>query len=93
MVQGIDISPGVPSGQIEDFPHGVIAGLNNGGGTITRGFDTTFRGRPAYEVDYVQGGSTFTMEAVVYGSQRTYVIAAPSGPTFGALAGSFVALP
>jgi hypothetical protein len=93
VVQGIDLSPGVPGGETDNFLRALVAAANLNGGTITGEFGTTFRGRPAYEADYVQNGRTLTMEAVLYGSERSYVFVAPSGPTFDALTGSFVALP
>jgi hypothetical protein len=93
VVQGIDLSPGVPGGETDNFLRALIAAANLNGRTITREVETTFRGRPAYEADYVQNGRTLTMEAVLYGSERSYVFVAPSGSTFDALTGSFVALP
>jgi len=94
VVEGIDLSPDVPHGEIDNLLRGTIAGLTHAGGAITRESKSTFRDRPAYQADFAQSdGRTFPVEAVLYGSQRCYVLFAPSGPAFDALANSFVALP
>jgi hypothetical protein len=92
-VEGVNISPGVPDSEIESALHGLVDGATSGG-SVTREVETTFRGRPAYEADdETADGRTFTVEAVLYGSERAYIFIAPSGPTFAAMVDSFVALP
>jgi hypothetical protein len=94
VVEGIDLSPDVPDNETGNFLRGTMAGLTGAGGTVTRESETSFQGRPAYRADYVQAdGRPVTVEVVLYGSERSYVLLAPAGDAFDALAKSFVALP
>jgi hypothetical protein len=95
LVEGADISPGIPASAVDSFLRGEIDGIASSGAlTLEHQNKATFHGRPAREAEYhSSNGLTFSAVAVIYGSQRNYVLLAPSGPAFVALENSFVALP
>lgn len=98
LIEGTVISaPGIPAAAVDQFLSGELAGMASAGAltvTLDTQTTTTFQGRPAREAQYhTKNGFSFTALAVVYGTQRAYLLAAPSGPTFAALKRTFVASP
>ena len=96
LIGGTVISaPGLPAADVDQFLRAELEGMANSGAlTLASQTKTTFQGRPAREAHYrTKGGHSFSALAVAYGSQRAYLLAAPSGTTFAALKRTFVALP
>ena len=97
VVEGADITPGVKSSRIKQALDSAIAGLQSGVATamtISNARSLTFQKRPARKVTVADRVvRRYTALVVIFGSTRFYALFAPSGPSFDALASSFVALP
>lgn len=94
-VAGAELTPGVPRDQVQELLHGLIAGMGGRPGlTLGDVHATTFKHRPARSATLTNNrGTVLTLLAVVYGSQRIYLLGAPSGSALTLLKSSFVALP
>jgi hypothetical protein len=93
-VEGADISPAIPQDAVDDLLRGMMHGATRIPGlTVDHDRAATFHGRPAREgVLTTKDGKSLTLLGVVYGTERVYVLIAPTGDAYDALKASFVAL-
>ncbi len=94
-VAGAELYPGIPPQQSEALLLGLVAGMAGPTGlAVAENKAITFHGRPARQARLVDAkGNSINVLAAVYGTQRIYVLSAPSGSAFNLLKDSFVALP
>jgi hypothetical protein len=93
-VEGADISPAIPQDAVDAVLRGMMQGATRLSGlTVDHDRPATFHGRPAREgVFTARDGRSLTLLGVVYGTERVYVLIAPTGDAYNALKASFVAL-
>lgn len=93
----MDVDPAITSSRIGPVLDSAVSTLETGVAAAMTSTDSsrvTFQDRPARQVTFVtRTGRRYTAVVVIYGSTRLYLLLAPSGPTFDAVASSFVALP
>lgn len=94
-VESADLYPGIGARQADALLPGLVANVGAPRGlAVAQSKAMTFHDRPAQLTRLVdQSGNSVEVLAVVYGTQRFYLLSADSGAAFDLLKRSFVALP
>jgi hypothetical protein len=95
VVEEAQISPALPPSSFDANLHAVLGYFAVSSGAVqTSEAATTFQGKVAREGQFsITDGASLTVLAFMDGGTRLYILSAPAGALFNALAASLVLLP
>jgi hypothetical protein len=94
IAEGEDVHPPLHTSTFNSVLRSVVSGFRtNSGMRLVRQSPTRFKGYVARDAIFEAGGKHFELLTFAYSGSRLYVLVAPQGRRFDALAASFVPLP